>query len=163
MDNMITLEQWKILESSVELSARKEMEPNNVIYKAQRTKGGGRTQYLIYDNYDRYTSPGLNFMLKDGEEKGKLIVYNSSKKNYAPIDFKTGLKIAENFFNYTGTELSEGIVCDYLMRSPLYTVWVGGVEVCDEYLDNLDDAMCLADEYRNMGYDDIVIAYYNKS
>ena len=117
MDNMITMEQWKILETSVELSACKEREPNDVIYKAQRTRNN-RTRHLIYDNYDRYTSPGLNFMLNEGEEKGKLVVYSSSEQNYAPIDFKTGLEIAENFFNYVGTELSEGIVCDYMMNSP---------------------------------------------
>lgn len=118
MDNTITLEQWKILETSVELSARKEMEANDVIYKTQRTRNN-RTRHLIYDNYDRYTSPGLNFMVNEGEETGKLIIYSSSEQNYAPVDFKTGLEIAENFFNYTGTELSEGIVCDYLMESPV--------------------------------------------
>jgi len=116
MDNMITLEQWKILETSVELSARKENESNDVIYKNQQTKNGS-TRHSIYDNYDRYTSPGLNFVLDEGEEKGKLIVYSSSEQNYAPIDFKTGLEIAESFFNYTGTELSEEIVCDYLMNN----------------------------------------------
>jgi len=118
MDNMITMEQWKILETSVELSARKEMEPNDVVYNKQQSKNG-KTRHSLYDNYDRYTSPGLNFMVKDGEETGKLIVYSSSEQNYAPIDFKTGLEIAENFFNYTGTELSEGIVCDYMMSSPV--------------------------------------------
>jgi len=118
MDNTITFEQWKILETSVELSARRSMEPNDVIYKAQQTKSG-RTRHSIYDNYDRYTSPGLNFMVNVGEETGKLIVYSSSEQNYAPIDFKKGLEIAENFFNYMGTELSEGIVCDYMMSSPV--------------------------------------------
>lgn len=119
MDNMITMEQWKILETSVELSARKEREPNDVIYKTQRTRNN-RTRHLIYDNYDRYTSPGLNFMLDKGEEKGKLVVYSSSEQNYAPIDFKTGLEIAENFFSYVGTELSEEIVCEFLTTSSAF-------------------------------------------
>lgn len=45
----------------------------------------------------------------------------------------------------------------------LYTVWVGGTEVCDEYLDNLEDAKHLADEYINKGYDDVVIAHYTET
>ena len=119
MDNMITLEQWKILETSVELSVRKENESNDSIYKSQQTKNG-KTRHSIYDNYDRYTSPGLNFMIDEGEEKGRLIIYSGSEQNYAPVDFKTGLKIAESFFNYIGTELSEEIVCDYLTSNSEY-------------------------------------------
>ena len=119
MDNMITLEQWKILEMSVELSARKEREPYDVIYKAQRTRNN-RTRHLIYDNYDRYTSPGLNFIVNEGEDIGKLIVYSSSELNYAPINFKKGLDIAENFFNRAGTEMSEEIVCEFLSTSPQF-------------------------------------------
>lgn len=41
----------------------------------------------------------------------------------------------------------------------LYTVWVGGTEVCDEYLNSLEDAQRLADEYRDEGYDDVVIMW----
>ena len=40
-----------------------------------------------------------------------------------------------------------------------YTVWVGGVEVCDEYLNSLEDAQLLADEYRDKGYDDVIIMW----
>ena len=40
-----------------------------------------------------------------------------------------------------------------------YTVWVGGTEVCDEYLNSLEDAQRLADEYRDNGYDDVIIMW----
>ena len=40
-----------------------------------------------------------------------------------------------------------------------YTVWAGGTEVCDEYLNSLEDAQRLADEYRNKGYDDVIIMW----
>ena len=37
-----------------------------------------------------------------------------------------------------------------------FTVWVGGVEVNDYYLTE-EEAENLAEEYRNDGYDDVVI------
>ena len=37
-----------------------------------------------------------------------------------------------------------------------YTVWAGGTEVCDEYLNSLEAAQRLADEYRDKGYDDVL-------
>ena len=40
-----------------------------------------------------------------------------------------------------------------------YTVWAGGTEVCDEYLNSLEDAQRLADEYRDEGYDDVIIMW----
>ena len=40
-----------------------------------------------------------------------------------------------------------------------YTVWVGGTEVCDEYLNSLEDAQRLADVYRDEGYDDVIIMW----
>jgi len=40
-----------------------------------------------------------------------------------------------------------------------YTVWAGGTEVCDEYLNSLEAAQRLADEYRNKGYDDVIIMW----
>ena len=40
-----------------------------------------------------------------------------------------------------------------------YTVWVGGTEVCDEYLNSLEAAQSLADEYRDKGYDDVIIMW----
>lgn len=39
----------------------------------------------------------------------------------------------------------------------LYTVWVGGIEVNDYYLDNLEDARLLAGSYINEGYDGVYV------
>ena len=41
----------------------------------------------------------------------------------------------------------------------LYTVWVGGVEVNDNYLNNLEDAKMLAEGYRDEGYTDVYIMW----
>ncbi len=38
-----------------------------------------------------------------------------------------------------------------------YTVWVGGVEVNEYYFDNESDAEALADDYKDDGYDDVII------
>jgi hypothetical protein len=38
-----------------------------------------------------------------------------------------------------------------------YTVWVGGTEVNDYYLESEADAEKLADEYREDGYDDVIV------
>lgn len=40
-----------------------------------------------------------------------------------------------------------------------YTVWVGGIEVND-YLMSKTDAEALAEEYREDGYDDVVVEQY---
>jgi hypothetical protein len=40
-----------------------------------------------------------------------------------------------------------------------YTVWAEGVEVCDEYLNSLEAAQRLAEEYRDKGYDDVIIMW----
>ena len=39
----------------------------------------------------------------------------------------------------------------------LYTVWVGGVEVNDDYYDNIHEARLLAREYVSKGYTDVFI------
>ena len=39
-----------------------------------------------------------------------------------------------------------------------YTVWVGGTEVNDVFLDNLEDASLLAKLYIDKGYDDVYVA-----
>lgn len=41
------------------------------------------------------------------------------------------------------------------MKDKVYTVWVGGVEVNDYYLD-IDEAIKLVEEYKSLGYDDAV-------
>lgn len=37
-----------------------------------------------------------------------------------------------------------------------YSVWVGGIEVNDNYLSK-EDAEMYADEFRRLGYDDVII------
>ena len=44
------------------------------------------------------------------------------------------------------------------MREKRYSVWVGGTEVNDYYLPK-DRAKVLALEYRDDGYDDVVVMY----
>lgn len=44
----------------------------------------------------------------------------------------------------------------------LYTVWVGGTEVNDYYLNNLEDAKLLADSYIDEGYDDVYVMRKSK-
>ena len=39
----------------------------------------------------------------------------------------------------------------------LYTIWVGGTEVNDNYFDNIHDARLLAREYVSEGYTDVFI------
>ena len=39
----------------------------------------------------------------------------------------------------------------------LYTVWVGGTEVNDHYLDSIDEARLLARAYIRKGYTDVFI------
>ena len=39
----------------------------------------------------------------------------------------------------------------------LYTVWVGGVEVNDDYFDNIHEARLLARKYVSEGYTDVYI------
>jgi hypothetical protein len=48
------------------------------------------------------------------------------------------------------------------MMMLFYTVWVGGVEVNDYYLDSLEDASLLADSYIDEGYDDVCITWKPK-
>ena len=44
----------------------------------------------------------------------------------------------------------------------LYTVWVGGTEVNDNYLNNLEDAKLLAEAYRDEGHTDVYIMWKPK-
>jgi len=39
----------------------------------------------------------------------------------------------------------------------MYTIWVGGVEVNNYYVDNLVDATKLADYWKSQGYDDVQV------
>lgn len=42
-----------------------------------------------------------------------------------------------------------------------YTVWVGGIEITDSLL-TYQEALELADEWRNRGYNDVVIDEYDR-
>ena len=115
MNNNITLKQWSQISIAVlDNAARNKLLPHN-IYSGVEPFKGGKERYYIYDNYDYIHVPGLDFILKPGEESGMLTVYNGSEQARAPATFEQGLKIAENFFNYEGYDLSEEIVCNWVM------------------------------------------------
>lgn len=113
--NKIKQEQWeKILiafNNHCENYNVKKDEP----YIGSEIKNKNHRQF-IYDNYDRCYSPGLEFVKKENEESGKLYVYNSSEQAHAPISMSQGIDIAYNFFNDKGSQLSESIVCDHVMK-----------------------------------------------
>ena len=120
-DKQITAAQWNsILETFNTYCKEKNIKEDEAYIGDKLTTNSSgdrskRRQY-IYDNYDRFTSPGLEFILVNDMELGTLFVYNGSEQAHAPITFQQGLEIADNFFSYRGTELSEQIVCDYKMR-----------------------------------------------
>jgi hypothetical protein len=103
--NIITNEQWNSLIFSVETHATTNNIASERVYVVQQTNGSSG----IYDNYDHCYSPGLCF------EKGMLYAWSNSEQEKAPINFSTGEKIAENFFNEIGSETAEDIVCNYVM------------------------------------------------
>ena len=74
-----------------------------------KTSGRNKRRQFIYDNYDRYTSPGLEFIQID-KVTGSLFVYCGSEQSHAPITFQQGMEIAQNFFSHKATKLSESIV-----------------------------------------------------
>lgn len=114
INNSITLDQWNELMSLVETSAVIEKQIKGAIYSgAEQIKNGKR--YFCYDNLDRYDVPGLDLSVSENESKGTLTVYNGSEQARAPITFEQGLKIAHNFFNEEGYDMSEEIVCDWVM------------------------------------------------
>jgi hypothetical protein len=47
------------------------------------------------------------------------------------------------------------------MKQKIYTVWVGGIEVND-YLLTKEEADYLANEYRDVGHDDVVVETVEK-
>ena len=123
MNNVITLDQWKLILVAVNNHAKNTHQYSDVIYSGQ-TLSHPQTRHYIYDNYDRHDSPGLDFVIREGSDAGRLTVYNGSEQSYAPVDFEKGLDIANNFFNYEGSSMAEEIVCDYVMDgNPLISLW----------------------------------------
>ena len=119
-DNFISKEQWEVILTAFKLHCAVKCidEEEEVYYIDEAVIRGDvkKRRLAIYDNLDRYSSPALEFMIPDGWDSGKLYVYNSSEQAHAPIDFNVGLQIANTFFTYAATELSESIVCDYVMN-----------------------------------------------
>ena len=118
-NNQITPIQWELILEAFHTHCKennvKEDEPYIGDKFSITPSGSNKRRQFIYDNYDRYTSPGLEFVQID-KVTGSLFVYNSSEQAHAPITFQQGMEIADNFFLYKGTSLSESIVCDYQMQ-----------------------------------------------
>ena len=52
------------------------------------------------------------------------LLCSCTEQAHAPIDFETGLHIANNFFNVEGSMIAEEIVCDYVMDgNPKIMLW----------------------------------------
>jgi len=120
VNNNITPLQWELILDSFHSHCKenntKEDEP--LIQDKFKTNSLGFTKRTqsIFDNYDRYTSPGLTFYLTDNMSTGSLYVYSGSEQAHAPITFDEGIAVAQNFFSYKATEISEHIVCNHVMN-----------------------------------------------
>ncbi len=117
VNNNISPLQWELIldafHDHCKESGTKEDEP--LIQDKFKTDSLGFTKRTqsIFDNYDRYTSPGLTFNLLNDTPTGTLYVYSGSEQTHAPITFQQGMEIAQNFFSYKATKLSESIVCNH--------------------------------------------------
>ena len=114
MNNIITKTQWEEIIKNFQNHCKVSNIKDEEIYFINDLKGKKR-RLSIYDNYDRWCSPGLDFVFLDGEEEGRLTVYNNSEMSYAPITFEEGIQISSNFFNDYGSQISEEIVCDHVI------------------------------------------------
>ena len=121
VNNSITPDQWEsILEAFHTHCKDKNIEKDEILINNDFTSNyhGNHTKrrQSIHDGYGRFTSPGLEFLLMDKMSTGALFVYNQSEQAHAPITFEEGMQIAQNFFTYKATELSEHIVCNHVMK-----------------------------------------------
>ena len=122
-NNNITPLQWELILDAFNTQCKekgvKEDEP--LIRDETTTNSSGFTQrnQSIFDNYDRFSSPGLYFKVINNMSSRNLYVYSSSEQASAPITFDEGIEIPQPFFTYTATELSEHIVCNYVMKRAL--------------------------------------------
>ena len=114
MNNQISLAQWSELIETVKNSPVTHVQADDTLYIGSR-KFGNSKRYFCYDNYDRVDVPGLDFIISNDSDMGKLTVYNGSEQARAPITFEQAVLIATNFFNYEGYDMSEQIVCDWVM------------------------------------------------
>jgi len=113
-NNQITLTQWNELIETVKNSPSTQVESDDTLYIGSNNFVNSK-RYFCYDNYDRYYIPGLDFVIANDSEQGKLTVYNGSEQARAPINFEEGKQIAQNFFNEYGGQMAEEIVCEWVM------------------------------------------------
>ena len=116
MNNQISLTQWNELLETVKNSPDTQVEADDTLYISSR-KFGNSSRYFCYDNYDRHDVPGLDFIISNTDELGKLTVYNGSEQARAPISFEQGKQIAQNFFNEYGSDMAEEIVVNGLWKA----------------------------------------------
>ena len=114
INNTINIEMWNEILQAVNKSKEQTNQKDDVLY-AGEDKRKENKHFYCYDNYDRLSSPGLDFVTNGDSDQGNLYVYNASEMDRAPITFKQGLQIALNFFNAEGSMMAEEIVCEYVM------------------------------------------------
>ena len=114
MNNQITLQQWNELIEIVKNAPSTKSQPADTLYIFNNAFGNSK-RYSCYDNYDRFYVPGLDFVISNDAEMGKLTVYNGSEQARAPITFEPGKQIAEHFFSDHGSAFAEDIVCNWVM------------------------------------------------
>jgi len=114
MNNKISLQQWNELMQAVDSHTSSASQPDDVLYRGSY-KSTDSERFYCYDNYDRCYMPGLDLRINNNEQLGTLTVYNSSEQARAPITFEQGMQIARNFFNDEGSQMSEEIVCEWVM------------------------------------------------
>lgn len=114
INNTITQDQWNELIETVTHSPVTQVQADDTLYISSSNFGNSK-RYFCYDNYDRHDVPGLDFVISNDAEHGKLTVYNGSEQARAPITFEQGKQIARNLFNEYGDQMAEEIVCEWVM------------------------------------------------
>jgi hypothetical protein len=114
MNNQISLTQWSEIIETVKNSPDTQDQADDTLYIGSSNSGNSK-RYFCYDNYDRVDVPGLDFIISNDSDIGKLTVYNGSEQARAPISFEEGKQIARNLFNEYGDQMAEEIVCEWVM------------------------------------------------
>ena len=120
MNNLINIKQWNKLINAVSKNRIDTKQPTDAMYVGSEKIDNNKTndtRYFCYDNYDRHDVPGFDLIIKNNSLMGTLTVYNGSEQARAPITFDEGLNIAQNFFNEEGYDMSEEIVCDWVINN----------------------------------------------
>lgn len=111
-NNQITLTQWNELIKTVIKHTNHDVDSLYMGFK----ENGNSTRFWCYDDHDNINTPGLDFVtLNQSPEIGNLTVYNTSEQARAPITFEQGKTIARFFWDDNGSQMSEEIVCDWIM------------------------------------------------